>query len=310
MHQISLDDIRLVNQIARVGSFARAADTLSLPRPSVTRRVKQLEQFLGVSLFQRSTRKLALTPEGEAFLQHSQTIEAEWKQVTERMKTTTGEPSGRLRVSALGLFNRVIAGPVLSQFVRQYPKIDLQLKSTWSAPDATKFDVDLMLNTKPLDDKSFVNEPLSLTKRDFYASPDYLNKAGFPKDIKDLCNHDLVALNYTDLNDGEWYWQDGDQLRTLQVRSHLSLDEAEAAVQMTLLGHGICWLPDFCCQQYLDNGQLARLFDGRFGTPGPLWAIYPRTPFENHRMRLFIEMARASQLLGEPAPAKLGKSGG
>ncbi|USD39252.1 MULTISPECIES: LysR family transcriptional regulator [Ferrimonas] len=304
MHQISLDDLRLVNHIAKVGSFARAADSLAQPRPSVTRRIKQLESHLGVVLFQRSTRQLALTPEGEAFLQHSQAIEMQWLEATERMKTTTCEPSGKLRVSALGLFNRVIAGPVLSEFVRKYPNIDLELRSTWSAPDATKFDVDLMFNTKPLNDKSFVSEPLSLTKRDFYASPEYLKTAGTPSNIQELNDHHLVVLNYTDLGDGDWYWQDGDQLQTLPVHSHLRLDEAEAALQMTLLGHGICWLPDFCCNQYLESGQLVRLFDGRFATPGPLWAIYPRTPFENHRMRLFIEMARASELLGEPAPRR------
>ncbi|WP_417345877.1 LysR family transcriptional regulator [Ferrimonas sp.] len=305
MHQVTLDDIRLVNQIARLGSFARAADSLSLPRPSVTRRVKQLEAHLGVTLFQRSTRQLSLTQEGEAFLEHSLNIEQHWQTATEQMKSASGEPVGRLRVSALGLFNRVIAGPVLSRFVKTYPGIDLELKSTWSPPDATKFDVDLMFNTKPLEDKSFINEPLSLTQRDFYASRDYLERKGVPDSITELANHDLVVLNYTDFKDGDWLWQDGEQQKTLQVKSNLMLDEAEAALQMTLLGHGICWLPDFCCEKYLESGEMVRLFEGRHATPGPLWAIYPRTPFENQRLRLFIEMARDSQLLGKPAPAQV-----
>jgi len=300
MHQISLDDIRLVNLIAKVGSFARAADANDLPRPSVTRRIKQLESYLGVILFQRSTRQLSLTPEGEVFLQHCQTIEMEWQQATERMKNTGSEPSGKLRVSALGLFNRTIAGPILSQFVRQYPKIELELTSTWSAPDASKFDFDLMFNTKPLDDKSFISEVLTITNRDFYASPDYLASIKIPETPLGLNELELVILNYTDLENGRWLWQDDNTVRSLALQSHLKLDEAEAALQMTILGHGICWLPDFVCEKYLVNQQLVRLFDGRFATPGPLWAIYPRTPYENQRMRLFIDMAKSSGLLGKP----------
>jgi len=301
MHQISLDDIRLVNLIAKVGSFARAADANDLPRPSVTRRIKQLESYLGVILFQRSTRQLSLTPEGEVFLQHCQAIETEWQQATERMKNTGTEPSGKLRVSALGLFNRTIAGPILSQFVRLYPKIDLELTSTWSAPDASKFDFDLMFNTKPLDDKSFISEVLTITNRDFYASPDYLATIKMPQIPLDMSTLDLIILNYTDLENGQWLWQDDSTVRSMAVQSHLKLDEAEAALQMTLLGHGICWLPDFVCEKHLAEQKLVRLFDGHFATPGPLWAIYPRTPYENQRMRLFIEMAKSSGLLGKPA---------
>ncbi|WP_299788843.1 LysR family transcriptional regulator [uncultured Shewanella sp.] len=300
MHQISLDDIRLVNLIAKVGSFARAADANDLPRPSVTRRIKQLETYLGVILFQRSTRQLSLTPEGEVFLQHCQAIDMEWQQATERMKNTGAEPSGKLRVSALGLFNRTIAGPILSQFVNQYPKIDLELTSTWSAPDASKFDFDLMFNTKPLDDKSFISEVLTITDRDFYASPDYLARIKVPQTPLDMSTLDLIILNYTDLENGQWLWQDESTVRSMAVQSHLKLDEAEAALQMTLLGHGICWLPDFVCEKHLAEKKLVRLFDGSFATPGPLWAIYPRTPYENQRMRLFIEMAKSSELLGKP----------
>lgn len=300
MHQISLDDIHLVNQIAKVGSFARAADANDLPRPSVTRRIKQLESYLGVTLFQRSTRQLSLTPEGEVFLQHCEVIDMQWQQATERLRNISGEPSGKLRVSALGLFNRTIAGPILSRFVRQYPKIDLELTSTWSAPDASKFDFDLMFNTKPLDDKSFISEPLTITNRDFYASPDYLARVKCPETPLELNELDLIILNYTDLENGQWLWQDDNTVRSLTLQSHLKLDEAEAALQMTLLGHGICWLPDFICEKHLEEKKLVRLFGGRFATPGPLWAIYPRTPYENQRMRLFIDVAKSSELLGKP----------
>ncbi|MBY6096799.1 LysR family transcriptional regulator [Ferrimonas balearica] len=301
MHQVTLDDIRLINQIARLGSFARAADSLSLLRPNVTRRVKQLEQHLGVSLFHRSTRKLSLTHEGRAFLEHSLDIETRWSTALEQMKSAGGAPSGTLRISALGLFNRLLAGPVLSRFMETYPGIRLEMKSTWSAPDATKFDVDIMFNTKPLDDKSFICEPLSLSYRDFYASPGYLERKGTPSTIEDLDNHDLVVLNYTDLPEGQWLRQDGDVTRPFSVQSQLHLDEVEAGLQMTLLGHGICWLPDFFCNEHVEAGELVRLFGEQYASPGPLWAIYPRTPYENQRLRLFIEMARESQLTGKPA---------
>lgn len=301
MHQVTLDDIKLINQIARVGSFARAADSLQLLRPNVTRRVKQLEMHLGVTLFHRSTRKLTLTFEGKAFMQHSLLIEERWATAIEQMRDAGSEPAGTLRISALGLFNRLLAGPVLSRFIDAYPGIRLEMKSTWAAPDAAKFDVDIMFNTKPIDDKSFICEPLSLSYRDFYASPAYLARKGSPKSIADFGLHNLIALNYTDLAEGEWLWQDGNERKVLQVDSQLYLDEAEAALKMTLLGHGICWLPDFFCHDHVASGELVPLFERQHASLGPLWAIYPRTPFENQRLRLFIDMVRESQLMGKPA---------
>lgn len=298
MHQISLDDMRLVNHIAKVRSFSRAADTLGLTRPSVTRRIKQLEAHLGVILFQRSTRQLSLTPAGESFLKHSLAIETEWQKASEQMKITTNEPSGKLRISSLGLFNSTIAGPALSQFVRQYPRIELELDSTWRAPDSTKYDYDLMFNVMSLDDKNFINEPFAVNHRDFYASPDYLSRVKMPQTPLDLADHDLVQLNYTDLDNSFWHWLDGENVRLLPVHSNLKTDEADTAMKMTLLGHGICWLPDFFCHKYVENHQLVRLFHGRYATPDTLWAIYPKTPYENQRARLFIDMARSSGLLG------------
>ncbi|MGS0681973.1 LysR family transcriptional regulator [Shewanella sp. 125m-7] len=303
MHQVTLDDIKLINQITRLGSFARAADSLQLLRPNVTRRVKQLEIHLGVTLFHRSTRNLSLTFEGKAFMEHSISIEERWTTAIEQMKIAGGQPTGTLRISALGLFNRLLAGPVLSRFMEAYPGIRLEMKSTWAAPDATKFDVDIMFNTKPIEDKSFICEPFALSYRDFYASPVYLARKGQPKGIEDLSLHNLIALNYTDLAEGEWLWLDGEQKKILAVESQLYLDEAEAALKMTLLGHGICWLPDFFCRDHVTTGELVPLFERRHASLAPLWAIYPRTPFENQRIRLFIDMVRESELMGKPAIA-------
>lgn len=297
MNDISLDDIQLVNLIAKHGSFARAAELLALPRPNVTRRIKQVEAFLGVVLFKRSTRQLTLTPEGQAFLQHSQLIESQWLTAVERMQSAHEKPRGSLSVCSLGLMNRLISGPYLSEFVRQYPDVDLTMTSSWEAPNAHKFDADLMFNIAPLDDKSFINEAVAVSKRDFYASPTYLARSGVPKHPLDLEQFTLVLHRYRSLST-DWKWLDGTEEHPLNISSRLKFDQVEAALEMTLLDHGIAWLPDFLCASYVQRGELVQLFDGRYGTDVTLWAIYPRTPYDSNRIRLFIDMVRESGLLG------------
>lgn len=303
MNNISLDHIKLVNLIAKMGCFARAADQLSLPRPSVTRRVKQLEAFLGVVLFKRSTRQLSLTPEGEAFLQHSLTIEQQWNTAVERMQAAHATPGGSLRICGLELFNRVISGPCLSDFISRYPGVDLTLITTGEAPNAHKFDADLMFNIVPLDDKSFISEPVAISVRDFYATPAYLARTGIPEHPLDLYRFKLLTHNYR-ITSASWLWRDGCEVRPLEINSSLKFDEAEAALEMTLRDHGICWLPNFLCDPYVQRGELIQLFDGLHGTEVTLWAIYPRTPYVSNRIRLFIDMIRNSGLLGRPASLK------
>lgn len=299
MHPVSLDDIQLVNLIARLGSFAGAAEHRCIPRPNVSRRVKQLEQFLGVSLFIRSTRKLSLTPEGEAFLLHSQAIEQQWKSALEQVQLSRGKPSGELRISALGLFHRVLAGPVLSRFIQQYPDIKLEMLSHWQAPGITKFDADLLFNISPLKDKRFVNEPLSIAARHFYASPAYLSRNGVPAHPRDLDKFERISTNYPDMEN--WEWCEDGRRHGLEDTAPLCCDEPEAVLKLTLLEHGIACLPEFICREHVARGELVQLFGGHYAAEETLWAIYPKAPYESDRCRLFIDMVRDSRLFGRPA---------
>ena len=299
MHRISLDDIHLINLIAKKGSFASAAALLNLPRPNVTRRVKQVEEFLGVMLFQRSTRRLTLTPEGQAFLQHSSIIDQQWQTALAQVQATQDNVGGKLKVWGLGIVSRVLSGKCISDFIHRYPGIELEMMSSWSNLHLRKFDADLILDTTPVDDKGFISEPIAWAKHDFYATPTYLARNGVPKHPEDMPDYDLVIHNVPRFS--TWTWPDETGYQQLKVDSNLKFEEVEAVMNMTLCHHGISWLPSFICDYFVDRGELIRLFEGRFSTDVALYAIYPRTPFQSVKSRLFIDMVKQSGAFGSPA---------
>jgi LysR family transcriptional regulator for bpeEF and oprC len=302
MHHTSLDDIQLINLIARLGSFAAAAEHLGIPRPNVTRRVKQLEEFLGVLLFQRSTRRLSLTAEGEEFIVHSRAIELQWNTAVDRLQSKQHEPSGQLKIWALGIISRMLAGQCLTDFSRRYPGIEIEMMSSWSNLHVRKFDADLILDTLPLNDKSFISEPITLAKHDFYATPTYLARHGVPKHPTELPNYELIIHNAPHFEN--WAWMDEHGKHCLKVEGKFKFEEVEAAMSMTLSHHGICWLPTFLCDYFQNRQELVRLFEGRYATEITLYAIYPRSQFQSARVRLFIEMVKSSGLFGTAIEAR------
>ncbi|WP_394131342.1 LysR family transcriptional regulator [Shewanella maritima] len=299
MNPISIADINLINEISRVMSFTEAGENLSLPRSTVTRRVKTLEEYLGVSLFYRSTRRLSLTLEGERFLKHAKQIELEWNQASEKMKLTSSVPSGKLRVSALSLFNRVICREPLSNFMSKYPQIELEISSTSAAPDLNMANIDLMLNTRQIDNKGYIHEAIAFSEKRFYASPEYLSKMGVPQTPEQLLDHKLILVKHPNSANDIWRWQEQGVDREIKVSSNLKIDQIDCAIEMMLLGNGICWLPEFSCKQYVKEGKLKRILPHVSCSKGTLWAIYPKNPYDSQRLRLFIDMIKESGLFGE-----------
>jgi DNA-binding transcriptional LysR family regulator len=155
----------------------------------------------------------------------------------------------------------------------------------------------LILDTSPLDEKSFISEPISRAQHDFYATPTYLARHGVPQHPEELGDYDLIIHNAPHFS--TWIWSDEEGEHDLKADGKLKFDEVEAAMNMCLCHHGICWLPTFICDYFVKQKELVRLFEGRFSTEIILYAIYPRNPFQSNRARLFIELVKESHLFGE-----------
>ncbi|MFC1502868.1 LysR family transcriptional regulator [Pseudomonadota bacterium] len=303
MTNISVDDLKLINHIACHGSFAKAADMLNLTRPSVTRRVKSVEDSLQILLFKRTTRQLELTCEGRLFVEHSMAIEQQWIQLMGEIQSQKNEPAGKLTICNLDLLNRHLTKSCLADFLAKYPKIELTLLTTHDLPETNKFDADLMIHITPLNEPAFISEPLFLCQYKFYASPAYLAKNGVPQHPRDLGDYHAIECS-TDLwsETDYWLWFEDEISHQVKINSRMRCDEMEAAKNMALNDYGIVWLPDFLCRQDVTEGRLVPLFDGKFANFVPIYAIYPRSQYRPSAIKAFIHFMRYSNLFGMPLP--------
>ena len=304
MMNISVDDLKLINLIATQGSFAKAADTMNLTRPSVSRRIKAIEDSLQIMLFKRTTRQLELTFEGRRFIEHTMAMEQQWIRAMGEIQTQKAEPIGKLTVCSQDLINRLLAQHCLKDFLAQYPKIDLTLLTTHGLPETNKFEADLMLHIIPLNEQAFISEPLVLCHRRFYASPAYLARNGVPRHPRELGAYHTIECFETarPREVDQWTWLEDELLHKVQINSFLHCDELEVAMHMALNDCGIVWLPDFLCQEYVAQGRLVDVFDGKYATTRPVYAIYPRSQYYPSTTRAFIHFMRYNKLLGVPLP--------
>ncbi|MFC1503088.1 LysR substrate-binding domain-containing protein [Pseudomonadota bacterium] len=300
MANISVDDLKLINLIASQGSFSKAADILNLTRPSVSRRIKSVEDSLQILLFKRTIRQLELTYEGRRFIEHTVAMEQQWIQAIGEIQSQKAEPT----VCSLDLLNRRMAQYCLADFLGQYPKVDLTLVTTHGMPGDNKFDADLMLHICPLDEQAFISEPLVLCHRRFYASPAYLAKNGVPQHPRELGAYHTIDCSESarEREMGYWSWYEGDLSYQVKITSRMQCDELEVAMHMALKDYGIVWLPDFLVRQYVADGRLVSLFDGNFADAVPIYAIYPKSQYCPSATKAFIHFMRYNKLFGMPLP--------
>ena len=172
-------------------SFTRAADTLAMPRASVTTIIQNLEALLGVRLMHRTTRRLSLTPEGAAYYEHCMKIISEIAEADASFQTGNRKPSGVLRVHMPSSLGRRIVLPSLSIFRQRYPDITLEL-GLRPLRGSGRGGIDCMIRVGPLEDSSMVARRIGMLKRVTCASPDYLARHGEPHEIADLADHHAV----------------------------------------------------------------------------------------------------------------------
>lgn len=302
MTNISVDDLKLINMIANQGSFAKATFILNLTRPSVSRRIKAIEKNLQILLFKRTTRKLELTDEGKRFLLHSVAIEQQWNQAIGEIRNQKIEPTGKLTVCSLDLLNRRLAQYCLTDFLTLYPKIELNLLTTHGGPEANKFEADLMLHISPIREPTFINEPIVLCHRRFYASPTYLAKNGVPQHPSELGAYHAIECYEAarECEGGHWLWFEDEVAYRVKINSRMRCDELEVATHMAINDYGIAWLPDFMCRQHVAEGRLIALFDGKYADSVPVYAIYRRNQYCPSTIQAFIHFMRYNKMLGEP----------
>lgn len=308
-----MDRIELLQvfvRVAETGSFTRAADRLGLPRASVTTAVQQLETRLGTRLLHRTTRRVGLTPDGEATLERARALVADMDDMEQQFLPARGQVSGRLKVDVPSRIARLLIAPALPNFFERHPAIELELGSTDRAVDLVLEGIDCALRVGPLTSSSLVARPLGHFALINCASPAYLERHGTPRTPADLPEH--LAVNYASPTSGRaapWEWLSDGEIATLRMRSQVAANNAETYIACALAGLGLIQIPAYDVREHLAAGELVEVLPDARAEPLPVQLVYPHRRNLSRRMQAFAGWLETvlADALDKPAPPAPGR---
>ena len=281
-------DLRVFVRVMDRGSFSSAANDLGITPSAVSKLISRLEDRLGARLLQRSTRRLALTPEGETFLARARRIVADIEEAEAEVASVRGAPRGTLRINAGTAFGLHQLAPALADFLARYPEIDLELSITDRLVDLIEEQADIAIRSGHIPVGPFTQRKIVELHRVICAAPSYLARRGTPRTAADLKNHDCVVVAGPGLR--RWPFKTASGIDVVEIDPRVSTDDAEAALRLAIEGAGIVRLSDVIVGGPLRNGELtAILTDSHHVEPLPLQAIYPPGRNRLPRVAVFFE---------------------
>lgn len=281
-------DLRVFVRVLDRGNFSLAASDLGITPSAVSKLVSRLEDRLGVRLLERSTRRLALTPEGETFLLRARRIVADIEEAEAEVARVRGAPRGKLRINSGTAFGLHQLAPSLAEFLARYPEIDIELSITDRLVDLIEEQSDIAVRSGHIPEGPFIQRKVADLQRVICAAPAYLEQRGVPQVAADLKGHDCIVVAGPGLN--RWPFKSRGGIDIVEVRPRVTTDDAEAAVRLAIEGAGIIRLSDVIVGAPLRDGKLvALLTDVHHVEPFPLSAIYPAGRHRLPRVAVFLD---------------------
>lgn len=275
---------------AQLQSFTAAALQLGVTSSAVGKAVSRLETRLGLKLLHRTTRKLTLTNDGEAYLATCLRVTEDLANTENCLSTGLAEPRGLLRIDLPGAFGRRYIGPTLIALMQQYPEFDLALSYGDRIVDVISDGIDLAVRIGDLrNDAELVARQLGEQHLVICAAPAYLQARGPVSDKASLLEHDCI-ISWRRGGRASWLLKDADgRFEEQEIKVRHSLDDGEMIVQSVLAGCGLAQLPTWLVHQHLITGALVTVLDQYAGASMPIHAIWPRTRYVQPKVRVAID---------------------
>jgi DNA-binding transcriptional LysR family regulator len=288
--------LKLFTDVVKHSSFATVARDRDVDPSSVSRAIAGLETELGIRLFQRTTRKLALTEAGAAYFARIEPLLEELQQAGEFASEIAGEPKGTLRVTASVSFGLKCIVPLLPKFEAQYPELTLDLLLTDQVVDLFTERIDVAIRLGVLADSSLIAQRLMLTHYWVCASPSYVQQYGQPRSPQELSQHQCLLFPLTGFR-SQWRFCDRQNQETeVAIHGRTIISNALALQQCAIAGMGIALLPNWLIQVEIDRGDLVNLFPQHqvtatdFNTAA--WIVYPSRSYVPLKVRAFSDFLK------------------
>ncbi|MFO0296068.1 MAG: LysR family transcriptional regulator [Pseudomonadota bacterium] len=278
-------------RVAELGSFTGAAKSLQLPNASVSLRVAQLEEHLGVKLLSRTTRRVSLTEDGAAYLAEAQRLLQALEDLEARTAGAVRSPRGRLRVDVPAAAGRHVLAPALPAFLMQYPEMTVELGSSDRPVDLVPEGVDCVIRGGLVHDDQLVARSLGAFEVVTCASPAYLARHGTPRSPEELSRH--LAVNFFSAKTGRVFdfefERDGRRFE-IALAHRAAANDADAHVALALAGLGLAQCPRTrIIAEHIAAGRLVPVLADWSAGRLPLYVMYPRNRHLSARVRAFVD---------------------
>ena len=291
---VDLNQIAVFVSVAQLGGFTRAARALAMPVSTVSRRVADLERQLGATLLQRTTRKLTLTTQGRDYFEQCSEPLGHLYDAERVLTRSQRQPEGILRISVPVILGDPAFLRFVSDFLRNYPGIRLDLSITNQMLDLVSENIDVAVRFGQLKSSSVVARKLGTTVRYIVAAPAYLDGRTRPHEPAELTGHDCVLLNAIN-NEVEWDLVNGRRRARVRVVGPIASRDFRSVSFFVDRGHGVGLLPSTYCDAQIKSCTLVRLLPKWSSPPLSVHAVYPTRRFLPEKVHVFLQELRAWQ---------------
>lgn len=283
---MDLNEIAVFVKVVQTGSFSGAARALNMPNSTVSSKVSALEKRLGLTLIQRTTRKLSITPAGQSYFQGCLRGLGELEAAEGEALAGQSEPTGTLRLTAPVELGNTVLPEILPAYLDAHPRVNVEVILTDRRVDLLAEGIDLALRAGQLKDSSLIAKRIGQVSFGVFASPRYLKEHGVPKAPADLAR--LEGLRFNPMDPGPWALHGPSGECLVDVRSRVSMNDLNLIKTMALRGGGLALLPSFFCAPELRAKQLVRVLPSWATQANPVQFVYPAQKFVPTRMSIFI----------------------
>ena len=286
-----LDQMNIFSRVAELSSFTQAADSLGLPKASVSNAVQQLENQLGVRLLHRTTRKVVLTNDGQSFYERCKDALADMDELQTMFQLQSANPlTGRVRLDMSTVVARQAVLPRLPELLQRHPQLQLEISSTERRVDLVREGFDCVVRAGQVTDPGLITRPVGAMRMATCVSPAYIARWGAPQTLADLAQHTQVIYTATlGAKPTGFDYTEAGEAKTLPMPGPVTVNNAEAYQAACLAGLGLIQVPFVAARDLISQGQLVEVLPDWPAPPMPLSLVYANRRNLSTRVRVVMD---------------------
>lgn len=285
---MDLNQISVFIKVVQEESFSAAAKALGMPNSTVSAKVSALEADLGVTLIQRTTRRLNITPAGKAFFEKCLHGLEEIQGAKEELAALQSEPRGLLRITAPVELGQALLPAVVMEYQKKFPEVQVEMILTDRRVELLAENVDLAIRAGVLKDSTLIAKKLGEIFFAPFASPKYLKAQGRPEHPRDLRKH--RCIQFTPIGFESWRLKSPQGSLDIPVNGNLIVNDLQVVRSMVVDGMGIALLPNYFCKQEMEQGKIERVLSSWKSELVPVHFVYPAQKFATPKLTQFVKL--------------------